>query len=208
MNAVIPGTSLAIHPERFPDPIDDLPANGMAKAVLAGGCFWCVEAVYLNLEGVNAVVSGYAGGHAARANYEAVCTGTTGHAEVIEVEYDSTVISFGELLKVFFSVAHDPTQKDRQGNDRGTQYRSAIFYHDDTEKAVAEAYIQQLNNAGAFIAPIATTVEPLDAFYRAEDYHQDFARRNPNQGYITHIAKPKVEKLIQAFPDKLKTRTL
>ena len=100
------------------DPIDDLPANGMAKAVLAGGCFWCVEAVYLNLEGVNAVVSGYAGGHAARANYEAVCTGTTGHAEVIEVEYDSTVISFGELLKVFFSVAHDPTQKDRQGNDR------------------------------------------------------------------------------------------
>ena len=142
------------------------------------------------------------GGHAARANYEAVCTGTTGHAEVIEVEYDSTVISFGELLKVFFSVAHDPTQKDRQGNDRGTQYRSAIFYHDDTEKAVAEAYIQQLNNAGAFIAPIATTVEPLDAFYRAEDYHQDFARRNPNQGYITHIAKPKVEKLIQAFPDK------
>ncbi|WP_300355291.1 peptide-methionine (S)-S-oxide reductase MsrA, partial [uncultured Alcanivorax sp.] len=147
------------------------------------------------------------GGHAARANYEAVCTGTTGHAEVIEVEYDSTVISFGELLKVFFSVAHDPTQKDRQGNDRGTQYRSAIFYHDDTEKAVAEAYIQQLNNAGAFIAPIATTVEPLDAFYRAEDYHQDFARRNPNQGYITHIAKPKVEKLIQAFPDKLKTRT-
>ncbi|WP_290518274.1 peptide-methionine (S)-S-oxide reductase MsrA [Alcanivorax sp.] len=207
MNAVIPGTSLAIHPERFPDPIDDLPASGTAKAVLAGGCFWCVEAVYLNLEGVNAVVSGYAGGNAARANYEAVCTGTTGHAEVIEVEYDSTVISFGELLKVFFSVAHDPTQKDRQGNDRGTQYRSAIFYHDDTEKAVAEAYIQQLNNAGAFIAPIATTVEPLDAFYRAEDYHQDFARRNPNQGYITHIAKPKVEKLIQAFPDKLKTRT-
>ena len=108
---------------------------------------------------------------------------------------------------MFFSVAHDPTQKDRQGNDRGTQYRSAIFYHDDTEKVVAEAYIQQLNNAGAFIAPIATTVEPLDAFYRAEDYHQDFARRNPNQGYITHIAKPKVEKLIQAFPDKLKTRT-
>lgn len=207
MNAVIPGTSLAIHPERFPDPIDDLPASGTAKAVLAGGCFWCVEAVYLNLEGVNAVVSGYAGGHAAHANYEAVCTGTTGHAEVIEVEYDSTVISFGELLKVFFSVAHDPTQKDRQGNDRGTQYRSVIFYHDDTEKAVAEAYIQQLNNAGAFIAPIATTVEPLDAFYRAEDYHQDFARRNPNQGYITHIAKPKVEKLIQAFPDKFKTRT-
>ncbi len=128
MNAVIPGTSLAIHPEQFPDVAENLPANGITKAVLGGGCFWCVEAVYLNLEGVNAVVSGYAGGHAARANYEAVCTGTTGHAEVIEVEYDSAVISFGELLKVFFSVAHDPTQKDRQGNDRGTQYRSAIFF--------------------------------------------------------------------------------
>jgi len=207
MNAVIPGTSLAIHPENFPDPIEDLPVNGTAKAVLAGGCFWCVEAVYLNLEGVNAVVSGYAGGHAARANYEAVCTGTTGHAEVIEVEYNSAVISFGELLKVFFSVAHDPTQKDRQGNDRGPQYRSAIFYHDNAEKAVAEAYIEQLNNAGAFIAPIATTVEPLETFFPAEDYHQDFARRNPTQGYVTHVAKPKVEKLIHAFPDKLKSRT-
>jgi len=206
MNAVIPGTSLAIHPENFPNPLKDLPANGSAKAVLAGGCFWCVEAVYLNLEGVRSVVSGYAGGHASRANYQAVCTGTTGHAEVIEVEYDSTVISFGELLKVFFSIAHDPTQKDQQGNDRGTQYRSAIFYSDDAEKAVAEAYIEQLNEAGAFITPIVTTLEPLDVFYRAEDYHQDFARRNPNQGYVTHVAKPKVEKLIHAFPDKLKAQ--
>ena len=201
MSAVIPGTSLAIHPERFPDPVDDLPANGVRKAVLAGGCFWCVEAVYLNLDGVLAVTSGYAGGDADHASYEAVCTGTTGHAEVVEIEYDSQAISYGQLLKVFFSVAHDPTQKDQQGNDRGPQYRSAIFYQSDEEKAVAQAYIHQLENAGAFTAPIVTT---LDAFYRAEDYHQNFAHHNPNQGYILHVAKPKVEKLAHAFPDLLK----
>ena len=205
MSAVIPGTSLAIHPERFPDPVDDLPTDGIQKAVLAGGCFWCVEAVYLNLDGVLAVTSGYAGGHAARANYEAVCTGTTGHAEVVEIEYDSQVISYGQLLKVFFSVAHDPTQKDRQGNDRGPQYRSAIFPVDDAQRKVAEDYIQQLGNAGAFTAPIVTTLEPGHPFHPAEDYHQDFARRNPNQPYITHVAKPKLEKLHAAFPELLKT---
>jgi len=176
MTAVIPGTSLAIHPERFPDPVDDLPTDGIQKAILAGGCFWCVEAVYLNLDGVLAVTSGYAGGHA-------------------------------QLLKVFFSVAHDPTQKDRQGNDRGTQYRSAIFYQSPEEKAVAEAYIHQLDNAGAFTAPIVTTLESLETFYRGEDYHQNFASHNPNQGYIVHVAKPKVEKLIHAFPDLLKRDT-
>ncbi|MDX1805345.1 MAG: peptide-methionine (S)-S-oxide reductase MsrA [Alcanivorax sp.] len=204
MNAVIPGTSLAMYPDRFPDPADDLPASGMASAVLAGGCFWCVEAVYLNLQGVQAVVSGYAGGAADQANYEAVCTGNSGHAEVVEISYDSNVISFGQLLKVFFSVAHDPTQKDRQGNDRGPQYRSAVFYRSDEERRVAQGYIQQLDHAGAFVAPIVTTVEPLTAFYRAEEYHQDFARRNPAQPYIAHVAWPKVEKLKQAFPDKLK----
>ena len=207
MTAVIPGTSLAIHPERFPDPVDDLPAEGIRKAVLAGGCFWCVEAVYLNLEGVKSVTSGYAGGDAAHANYEAVCTGTTGHAEVVEIEYDSRVIRYGQLLKIFFSVAHDPTQKDRQGNDRGPQYRSAIFYQSPEEHAVAKAYIQQLDNAGAFTAPIATTLEPLEAFYRGEDYHQNFAHHNPHQGYIVHVAKPKVEKLAHAFPDLLKGTT-
>ncbi len=207
MSAVIPGTSLAIHPERFPEPVDDLPTDGIQKAVLAGGCFWCVEAVYLNLDGVLGVTSGYAGGHAARANYEAVCTGTTGHAEVVEIEYDSKVISYGQLLKVFFSVAHDPTQKDRQGNDRGTQYRSAIFYQSPEEKAVAQAYIHQLENAGAFTATIVTTLEPLETFFRGEDYHQNFASHNPNQGYIVHVARPKVEKLIHAFPDLLKGDT-
>lgn len=206
MEAVIPGTSLAIHPDRFPDPVEDVPTDQDAgRAVLAGGCFWCVEAVYQPLDGVQSVVSGYAGGDAASANYEAVCSGRTGHAEVVEVRYDPRRISFGALLKLFFAVAHDPTQKDRQGNDRGPQYRSAIFPVDEAQRKVAEDYIQQLNNAGAFTAPIVTTLEPGRPFHPAEDYHQDFARRNPNQPYITHVAKPKLEKLHAAFPEMLKT---
>ena len=205
MKAVIPGTSLAIHPDRFPDPVEDVPTDQDAgRAVLAGGCFWCVEAVYQPLDGVQSVVSGYAGGDAASANYEAVCSGRTGHAEVVEVRYDPRRISFGALLKLFFAVAHDPTQKDRQGNDRGPQYRSAIFPVDEAQRKVAEDYIQQLNNAGAFTAPIVTTLEPGHPFHPAEDY-QDFARRNPNQPYITHVAKPKLEKLHAAFPEMLKT---
>jgi len=206
MKAVIPGTSLAIHPDRFPDPVEDVPTDQDAgRAVLAGGCFWCVEAVYQPLDGVQSVVSGYAGGDAASANYEAVCSGRTGHVEVVEVRYDPRRISFGALLKLFFAVAHDPTQKDRQGNDRGPQYRSAIFPVDEAQRKVAEDYIQQLNNAGAFTAPIVTTLEPGHPFHPAEDYHQDFARRNPNQPYITHVAKPKLEKLHAAFPEMLKT---
>lgn len=206
MKAVIPGTSLAIHPDRFPDPVEDVPTDqDVGRAVLAGGCFWCVEAVYQPLDGVQSVVSGYAGGDAESANYEAVCSGRTGHAEVVEVRYDPHRISFGALLKLFFAVAHDPTQKDRQGNDRGPQYRSAIFPVDDAQRKVAEDYIQQLGNAGAFTAPIVTTLEPGHPFHPAEDYHQDFARRNPNQPYITHVAKPKLEKLHAAFPELLKT---
>lgn len=204
IKAVIPGTSLALHPDRFPDPAEDLsPDQDSGRAILAGGCFWCVEAVFLPLEGVNTVVSGYAGGAAETANYEAVCGGNTGHAEAVEVRYDPQRISYGQLLKLFFAVAHDPTQKDRQGNDRGTQYRSALFPEDAAQRAVAESYIRQLDNAGAFIAPIVTTLES-GAFYPAEDYHQDFARRNPNQPYIAHVARPKVEKLHTAFPDMLK----
>ncbi|WP_370233529.1 peptide-methionine (S)-S-oxide reductase MsrA [Alloalcanivorax venustensis] len=206
MKAVIPGTSLAIHPDRFPDPVEDVPTDqDVGRAVLAGGCFWCVEAVYQPLDGVQSVVSGYAGGDAESANYEAVCSGRTGHAEVVEVRYDPHRISYGALLKLFFAVAHDPTQKDRQGNDRGPQYRSAIFPVDDAQRKVAEDYIQQLGNAGAFTAPIVTTLEPGHPFHPAEDYHQDFARRNPNQPYITHVAKPKLEKLHAAFPEMLKT---
>lgn len=206
MKAVIPGTSLAIHPDRFPDTVEDVPTDqDIGRAVLAGGCFWCVEAVYQPLDGVQSVVSGYAGGDAGSANYEAVCSGRTGHAEVVEVRYDPHRISFGALLKLFFAVAHDPTQKDRQGNDRGPQYRSAIFPVDEAQRKVAEAYIQQLDNASAFTAPIVTTLEPGHPFHPAEDYHQDFARRNPNQPYITHVAKPKLEKLHAAFPELLKT---
>lgn len=205
MKAVIPGTSLAIHPDRFPDPADTLPADRDAgRAVLGGGCFWCVEAVYAALDGVASVISGYAGGEADSAHYEAVCGGRTGHAEVVEITYDPARIGFGDLLKLFFSVAHDPTQKDRQGNDRGPQYRSSIFPVDEDQERVARAYIAQLNNAGAFTAPIVTTLETGHPFYPAEDYHQDFARRNPNQPYIQHVARPKLDKLHAAFPDLLK----
>lgn len=193
----------------IPDPTLDLaPADdpSPASVVLAGGCFWCVEAVYLPLDGVSGVRSGYAGGTAETANYQAVCSGTTNHAEAVEITYDPGRISLGRLLKVFFAVAHDPTEKDRQGNDRGRQYRSAIFYRTPKQKEVAEAYIAQLNAAHAFPAPIATTLEPLDGFYEAEPYHQDYARRNPAQPYIVFTALPKVEKLKDTFGDLLRKR--
>ena len=194
-------------PSTFPDPAVDLPAGtGERTAVLAGGCFWCTEAVFSQLSGVRRVRPGYAGGTAETADYRTVCSGTTGHAEVIGVTYDPSAISYGALLKVFFSVAHDPTQKNRQGNDRGPQYRSAVFYADADEKRVAEAYIAQLDAAGVFPAPIATTVEPLEAFYEAEEYHFDYAARNPSQPYIAHVSMPKVEKLRHAYPEKLKGR--
>ncbi len=192
---------------RFPGPAIDLPAPASGseqRLVLGGGCFWCVEAVYLAISGVSRVVSGYAGGAAGNANYDSVCSGQTGHAEVIEVHYNPSEVSVGELLKVFFSVAHDPTQLDRQGNDRGTQYRSAIFYENDEQKRVAEAYIRQLDDAGVYPAPIATTLEPLETFYPAEDYHQNFAARNPYQPYVMAVATPKLDKLIKGFPDRLK----
>lgn len=205
MKAVIPGTSLAIHPDRFPDPARDLPTDqDPGRALLAGGCFWCVEPIYRSLEGVSSVVSGYAGGSAESANYEAVCGGSTDHAEAVEVKYDPQRISYGTLLKLFFAIAHDPTQKDRQGNDRGRQYRSALFPINDAQSEVAAGYIRQLDNAGAFTAPIVTTIEPGQTFYPGEDYHQDFARRNPTQPYISRIARPKMEKLHATFPHMLK----
>lgn len=191
----------------FPDPLQDLPPapDGAAQSVvLAGGCFWCTEAVFLPLEGVLGVTSGYAGGTAATANYQAVCSGTTNHAEAIKVSYGPARISYGQILKVFFSVAHDPTQLNRQGADRGRQYRSAIFVAGDAERAVAEAYIAQLSAAKVFDDPIVTTIEPLEAFYEAEAYHQNFVARNPAQPYVAAVAAPKVEKLRQAYPEKLK----
>jgi peptide-methionine (S)-S-oxide reductase len=172
--------------------------------VLAGGCFWCVEAVFKELRGVISVRSGYAGDTSATANYRAVCSGRTNHAEAIEIRYDASQTTLGQLLKIHFSVAHDPTQLDRQGNDMGRQYRSAIFYSDEEQKRISEAYIGQLNEARVFHEPIVTTLEPLRDFYVAEEYHQDYAARNPMQPYIAYVAQPKVEKLRKNFADRLK----
>jgi peptide-methionine (S)-S-oxide reductase len=180
------------------------PAPLEKAVVLAGGCFWCVEAVFRELRGVISVRNGYAGDSAATANYRSVCSGRTNHAEAIEVCYDASQTTFGQLLKIHFSVAHDPTQLNRQGNDVGSQYRSAIFYADDEQKRVAEAYIRQLNEGRVFHDPIVTTLEPLEHFYVAEDYHQDYAARNPDQPYIVYVAQPKVEKLRQYFGDRVK----
>ena len=192
-------------PGEFPDPLIDVtPGTGTQTAVLAGGCFWCVEAVLKELNGVLEVTSGYSGGTAQTADYEAVCSGRTGHAEAVQVRFDPARISYGQLLKVFFSVAHDPTQLNRQGADQGTQYRSAIFYTDDEQKRVAEAYIRQLNEAGAYDSPIVTQVVPLEAYYEAEAYHQDYAARHPMQPYVLFTAAPKVSKLRKNFADRLK----
>lgn len=187
-----------VSPEEFPDPVVDsaLAAQaGQSRAVLAGGCFWCVEAVYKNLEGVSTVKSGYAGGTAETADYETVSSGTTDHAESVEVVYDPSRISYGQILKVFFSIAHDPTQRDRQGPDTGRQYRSAIFHADEEQKRVADAYIDQLNKARVFDKPIVTEIAPLRAFYEAETYHQNYAARNPLSPYIVIHAQPKVRKV-------------
>ncbi len=202
----LPGASRTAPHQSFPEPPHDLApaAPGPQHLVLAGGCFWCTEAVYRQLEGVLDVVAGYSGGDAPSATYEAVCSGRTDHAEAIRIEYDPERISPGRLLKVFFMSAHDPTQLDRQGNDRGRQYRSAIFYADEAQRHMAAAYIERLDAAGVFRAPIVTRLEPLQAFYPAERYHQDYARLNPLQPYIAGVSMPKVEKTRRAFADTLK----
>jgi len=196
-----------VNPHQFPDPeLDTAPTPGEQTAVLAGGCFWCVEAVFKELDGVLAVRSGYAGGTAETADYETVCSGRTDHAEAIEVRFDPSRVSYGQLLKVFFSVAHDPTQLNRQGADRGRQYRSAVFTTSEEQARVAEAYIRQLDEAAILGAPIVTQVTPLEAFYEAEAYHQDYAERNPRQPYVAFTAAPKVEKLRKNFADRLKSQ--
>ena len=199
-------TSLLIPPEEFPDPEVDVPASDDSEqvAVLAGGCFWCVEAVYVEVDGILGVTSGYAGGTAETADYQTVCSGETEHAEAVEVRFDPRRISYGQILKLFFSIAHDPTQLDRQGADVGRQYRSAIFYLDEQQREVAEAYIEQLDEADVFSDPIVTEVKPLEAFYEAEAYHQNYAARNPAQPYIAAVAMPKVQKLRKHFSDRLK----
>jgi peptide-methionine (S)-S-oxide reductase len=173
-------------------------------AVFAGGCFWGVEAVFENVKGVSDAVSGYAGGSKANAHYEIVSTGTTGHAESVEVTFDPSQISFGKLLEIYFSVAHDPTELNRQGPDEGTQYRSEIFYTSDEQKRVAEAYIQQLDGAKVFHGKIVTEVAPLQAFYRAEEYHQHYLVHNPNQPYIVYNDMPKLANLRKEFPELVK----
>ncbi len=172
-----------------------------AKAVFAGGCFWGTQAVFERLKGVVDTTAGYAGGAAATATYAQVTTETTGHAESVEVVYDPSRITYGTLLRIFFSVAHDPTQVNRQGPDVGTSYRSAIFYENDNQKRIAEAYIAQLDAAHVFARPIVTEVTPLKGFYRGEDYHQDYALHNPGNPYILVCDRPKVAALKKEFPD-------
>jgi len=190
----------------FPDPAVDTKDAPSEKqtAVLAGGCFWCTEAVFQQIDGVEKVVSGYSGGESRTANYDAVCTGRTGHAEAIQITFDPRKVSYGRILKIFFSVAHDPTQLNRQGNDRGTQYRSAIFYSNEEQKRIAEAYIRQLGEAKIFHSPIVTEVTPLQAFYPAEGYHQNYCNLNPQNPYVAAVAEPKVEKTKKLYSELLK----
>ena len=197
----------ALSASTFPDPVKDIRTTVPAPpqtAVLAGGCFWGVEAVFEQLNGVRDVVSGFAGGSQLTAHYSVVSSGVTGHAESVQITYDPVKISYGQLLKVFFAVAHDPTELNRQGPDEGTQYRSSIFYANDEQKAVAEAYISQLTGARVFTKAIATTVVPLKGFYPAEDYHQNFLARNPDYPYIVANDLPKLRALKAEFPELLK----
>lgn len=172
------------------------------KATLGGGCFWCLEAVYEMVEGVTAVKSGYAGGHVESPTYEQVCTGTTGHAEVVQVEYDPDVISYAELLEIFFGI-HDPTTRDRQGNDVGPQYRSAIFTHSDEQAETARRVRAAVDDDGPWDDPIVTEVQPLDTFHPAEDYHDEYFRRNGTQPYCQVVIAPKVAKFRNRFKDKI-----
>jgi len=200
-NRIAPAAESAV---LVPPPAVDEPAagSGAETAVLAGGCFWGVQGVFQHVKGVKSAISGYTGGSAGDAHYEDVGSGTTGHAESVQVAFDPKVVSYGEILRIYFSVAHDPTEKNRQGPDVGTQYRSAIFPRDAAQQKVAQEYIAQLNAANVFARPIATTIEPGKTFYRAEDYHQDFLVHNPTYGYIVYNDLPKVENLKRLFADR------
>lgn len=196
---------LNLLPHDFPDAEDGaFLSQGTRSLVLAGGCFWCTEAVYRQLKGVLNVTCGYAGGSADTANYTAVCSGSTDHAEAIRIDYDSNIIGLGTLLKVFFGIAHDPTQLNRQGNDLGRQYRSAVFYQDESERQFVANYIKLLQDNGVLRAPIVTCLEPLTEFYEAEHQHQNYAAANPNQPYIAAVAQPKVAKVQHYFKHRLK----
>jgi peptide-methionine (S)-S-oxide reductase len=190
---------------KLPAPSVDVPATHQVEsetAVLAGGCFWGVQAVFQHVKGVSRAMSGYTGGSADTARYEIVTSGRSGHAEAVEITFDPREISYGRILQIFFSVAHDPTELNRQGPDVGPQYRSAIFYQSETQKRVAEAYVAQLGKAGVFPQPIVTRIDPLTRFYPAEAYHQDYAIRHPNHPYIVYNDLPKVDNLKRLFADR------
>ncbi len=192
------GSSAAVPPPR----VDQSKAStsGKETAAVAGGCFWGIQAVFQHVKGVRSATSGYAGGATKNPDYESVSTGRTGHAESVEMVYDPSEVTYGQLLQIFFSVAHDPTELNRQGPDEGTQYRSVIFYRNDEQKKIAEAYIAQLNQAKVFPQAIVTQVVPLEAFYRAEGYHQNYAALHPDNPYIVYNDAPKVENLKKEFP--------
>ena len=187
---------------------DEMTTNSktMDTATFGTGCFWCTEAIFERLNGVVKVISGYTGGSVVNPTYEEVCTGTTGHAEACSIIYDSAVISYDELLEVFWKT-HDPTTLNRQGNDVGTQYRSAVFYHSEQQKLLAEHYKAAINESGAYPNPIVTTIEPYSTFYTAEGYHQNYYNANPGQMYCRYVIQPKVEKFEKIFKDKLKATT-
>ncbi len=178
-------------------------AGDTGIATLGGGCFWCLEAVFEDMEGVTKVVSGYSGGTVQDPSYEDVCSGETGHAEVVQIEFDPRVVSYDELLDVFFTI-HDPTTANRQGADVGTQYRSVIFYHDDRQKQIAEKKIHELESSKKWRGPIVTEIVPFKTFYRAEDYHQDYFKKNPHAGYCQAVVAPKVLKFREFFPERVK----
>jgi len=180
-------------------------AQNFEKATLGGGCFWCTEAVYLQLNGVIDVKPGYSGGHIKNPSYKEVCTGRTGHAEVVQITYNPKEVSFSEILEVFF-MTHDPTTLNRQGNDVGTQYRSAVFFHNEEQKTIAEKIVQEFENEKVYNDPIVTEITPFDKFYLAEDYHINYFERNKNQPYCQFVVAPKVEKFQKIFKDKLKNK--
>lgn len=204
-----PACNAAVAAVSIPDPVVDeslATAKGRQTVVIAGGCFWGIQAVFQHTRGVIDATSGYCGGSANTAHYEMVSAGNTGHAESVRINYDPSQITFGQLLRIFFSVAHDPTQIDRQGPDEGTQYRSAIFYSNEAQKHIAQAYVDQLNQAKVFEQPIATQVVALKSFYEAEAYHQDYVVQHPNEPYIRIHDLPKVANLRKQFPELYKSR--
>jgi len=205
LTMIAPSTTTAA--VAIPNPVIDEPiatAKGQETVVLAGGCFWGIQSVFEHVKGVKSATAGYAGGTVKNPSYEQVSSGATGHAESVKIVYDPSKVTFGQLLKVFFSVAHDPTELDRQGPDSGTQYRSAIFFTSDTQQRIAKAYIDQLNGAKVYPQPIVTELTAYSAFYPAEDYHQDFAEKNPYNTYIMMNDAPKVANLKKELPDLYK----